>query len=193
MDLSILIPSVHTRWNGLATRLQAQIWDQYRQLPRTERERVEIIVLTDNKKRPIGDKRNQMLALAQGEYVAFVDDDDVLEDTYLRSLLLSTAFGADVITFQVSVTINGGPAKKCIYSKDFAQDANFPTRYERLPNHLMCVKRDLALSVGFPEVNCGEDSSYAKALHPLLKTEHAIDRVLYHYVYSDESTETQKR
>ncbi|HJT91695.1 MAG TPA: hypothetical protein VJ777_07085, partial [Mycobacterium sp.] len=37
-----------------------------------------------------------------------------------------------------------------------------------------------------------EDSGYSKLLRPLLKTEHAIGRVLYHYDYSDVTTETQQ-
>lgn len=189
--LSILIPSVHTRWDNFAARIQTQIWGQYQALNETDQGRVEVIIVTDNKARPIGDKRNTMLAMAQGDYVAFVDDDDALADNYLQALLHATDTGHDVITFDVSVTLNGGRPKICRYSKDFRADRNLPTSYERLPNHLMCVRRELAQQAKFPVINCGEDAVYAKALHPLLTTEHRINQTLYHYLYDDTTTETQ--
>jgi len=57
----------------------------------------------------------------------------------------------------------------------------------------MCVKRELALQVPFKEINFGEDADYAKRLKPLLKSEHSIHKVLYHYDYNSKTTETQRK
>ncbi|MFT4162481.1 glycosyltransferase [Shinella sp.] len=191
MILSILIPSVHTRWNTLAQKIQAQIYGQYEALSEADKLRVEILMLTDTRSMTLGDKRNEMVRLARGEYVAFVDDDDRIEPDYIAALLNATGSGADVLTFQVKVRIDGGPAKICRYALKYAKDENVGGEYHRLPNHICAVKRRLALRTPFPSVLCGEDSVYAAELRPLLKTEHAINRVLYHYDYSSATTETQ--
>lgn len=190
IDLSVLICSTHTRWDTFGRAIQAQIWGQVAALP--DPARVEVLMLTDNKQQMLGHKRNLLVDMAQGRYVAFVDDDDRLEPDYLTALLKATESGADVITFLVSVGLNGQKPKICRYSKDFAADRNTPSGYERLPNHICAVKRDLARKVSFPLVPYGEDAGYSKLLHPLLSTEHAIDRVLYHYDYNSDTTETQQ-
>lgn len=191
VDLSVLIPSVSSRCATFGRKIQEQIFSQYDVLPPTDRDRVEIIMLTDTKSIQLGDKRNEMIRLAQGEYVVFVDDDDRLEPDYLASLLDATDSGADVITFQVKVSLDGNPARLCRYSLQYEQDANTPTEYHRMPNHICAVKRRIALRTPFSAKLCGEDRDYAVDLRPLLKTEHAISRVLYHYDYSHMTTETQ--
>src|SRR5262245_1463458 len=191
IDLSVLIASTHTRHRTFGREIQEQIWPQYLALPATYQDRIEILMLTDNKQMMLGAKRNCMIDIAQGRYVVFVDDDDRIEGDYLSTLLEATGSNADVITFLVSVRLNGASAKICRYSKDYRRDRNLEDGYERLPNHICCVKRELASAVSFPNILKGEDSAYSKLLRNHLRTEHAIDRVLYHYDYSDATTETQ--
>ena len=193
VDLSILIASTHTRWSTFGQAIQTQVWEQYEALPQDYQDRIEILMHTDNKKQMLGFKRNVMVDAAQGKFVQFIDDDDRIEPDMFRSVLDAiTDSDADVITFLVSVSLNGDPAKICRYSKDFTADRNTETGYERLPNHICAVKRELALKASFPNVAHGEDSAYSKLLLPHLGTEHFIDRVLYHYDYSSETTETQQ-
>ena len=192
IDLSVLVCSTHTRWDNFGQAIQRQLWGQYHSLSPEAQESVEILMLTDNKQMMLGHKRNVMVDMAQGRYVVFVDDDDRLEPDYLAELLDATVSDADVITFLVSVTLNGGKPKLCRYSKDFKSDRNAPSRYERMPNHICAVKRELARQVSFPNIAYGEDSGYSKLLHGLLATEHHIPRVLYHYDYNIETTEAQE-
>lgn len=189
--LSVLVPSLHTRWDTFARNIQQQLFDQYRALPEADRDRVEILMLTDTRSMVLGEKRNAMARLACGDYVAFVDDDDRLEPDYLSALLAATAAGADVITFDVSVTLDGGASRLCRYSLAFTSDKNTATEYQRQPNHICAVKRRLVLRTPFPAAQFGEDRDYAQDLRPLLRSEHAIGRVLYHYDYSRDTTETQ--
>lgn len=191
VKLSILVPSVHTRWDGFARRLIGDLFAQYEALPPAEQASVEIIVLTDTKSLLLGDKRNDLVKMAKGQYVVFVDDDDRVEPDYVSTLLAATEHGADVITFLVSVSLNGGAPLPCRYSMHFKRDENTDTEYQRLPNHICAVKRELAVQTPYPPVFCGEDKQYGLDLHPKLQSEHAIDRVLYHYDYNVATTETQ--
>lgn len=191
--LSVLICTVHTRRNTFGPKIAEQIYSQYEALPVEDQARVEVLILCDAKSMMLGAKRNSLVDIASGDYITFVDDDDRLADDYLSSLLGATSSDADVITFLVSVSLNGGEPKICRYSKDFPHDHNTASEYQRIPNHITCVKRELASQVSFPHIPKGEDSAYAVLLHPLLKTEHAIDRVLYYYDYSDATTETQPK
>jgi glycosyltransferase involved in cell wall biosynthesis len=168
-----------------------RIFAQYDKLDVADQEKIEILILVDNKKMMLGTKRNKMLEIAQGEYVVFADDDDVLESDYLLSLLKATETNCDIITFQVRVTLNGEPPKICYYSKDYEADYNTHDSYHRLPNHIMCVKKDLAMAVKYRPILYGEDADYSKRLKAHLKTEHSIDKVLYNYVWNVETTETQ--
>lgn len=192
VDLSILVCSTHTRWDGFGREIQRQLWDQYAQLSDEDRDRVEIILLTDNKKQMLGHKRNLLVGMAQGRYVQFVDDDDRIEPDMIHTVLQATRGGLDVITFLASVSLNGNPPKICRYSVQYVEDRNTTTGYERMPNHICAIRRDLASRVSFPHLPYGEDSGYAKLLRPLLRTETHIPRVLYHYDYNVETTETQQ-
>lgn len=189
--LSILIPSVHTRWDNFAQKIQSQIFGQYNALSKSEQDRVEILFILDTKTIQLGDKRNEMVRLAKGEYVVFVDDDDRIEPDYITSLLTATDSGADVITFHAKVSLDGNVPLLCRYSLKYSQDANTGNEYHRIPNHICAVKRSIVLRTPFPSKLCGEDREYAKDLRPLLNTERAIDRVLYHYDYNRTTTETQ--
>ena len=191
--LSILVPSVHTRRATSAPRIAEELFGQWEALATADRDRVEILILADTKSMVLGDKRNAMVGLASGEYVAFVDDDDRLEPDYLAALLGAIDdHHPDVVTFTVSVSLDGGRPKRCRYSIAYRADRTSATGYERLPNHLCAVRRELAQAAGFPPIGRGEDSEYARRLRPLLTSEHVIDRILYHYDYSTAGTETQR-
>lgn len=193
VDLSVLICSTHTRYLTFAPAIASQVWEQYAALPPDYQARLEIIILTDNRQMTLGDKRNVMVGMAQGRYVQFVDDDDRIAPDMFATVLDAIDSGADVITFLASVKINGGKPKLCRFSKDLVRDCRTRTHYGRLPNHICCVRRELALKAPYPAVSCGEDVAYSKKLKPLLRSQYQIERVLYHYDYSDATTETQQR
>jgi len=191
IDLSILVCSVHTRYETFGREIQRQIWSQYDSLPQQYKDRIEIQILTDNKQMMLGEKRNIMVDAAQGKYVQFIDDDDRISSEMFKLVLDATESDADVITFLAEVSMNSSEPKICRYSIDFAEDQNTESGYERLPNHICAVKKSLAVKSSFPNILYGEDSAYSKLLLPHLKTEHFINKVLYFYDYNDETTETQ--
>lgn len=192
IDLSILVCSVHTRHNTFLPKIQKQLYDQLNALPEEDQERVEIIVLIDNKRTMLGAKRNHMVDMAQGKYIQFVDDDDRISDDFIEQLLGATVHGTDCIVFTAEVSLNGGDPKPCYYSKDNGADFNKPDAYYRIPNHICCVRKDISIKSSFPNIVCGEDAGYSKVLLPHLKSEYKIDKVLYYYDYNAATTETQQ-
>lgn len=192
MQLSILIPSTHTRYNTFRQKIEQELYRQYEALNEFDKTLVEIILLSDNKKQMLGQKRNIMVDMAQGKYIVFVDDDDRVSENYIKSLLTATHNDTDVITFTAMVSINGEEPKPCYYSKDNHRDYNTDTAYYRIPNHISCVKKSVSIKSSFPNILYGEDSAYSKLLLPHLKTETKINEVLYYYDYNIDTTETQQ-
>lgn len=192
MKLSILIPSVAERRGTFIPKSLDMLYGQLESLPKEIQKEVEILFLIDNKARMLGSKRNNLVDMAQGEYVVFIDDDDRVEPDYIETLLKATESNADAINFIVSVSLNGEEAKLCYYSKDYVKDYNTSTTYHRLPNHISCVKRDIAKKVPFLDIKKGEDAAYSKMLKQHLTTEHQINRVLYHYDWNEKTTVAQE-
>lgn len=64
-------------------------------------------------------------------------------------------------------------------------DGTRPIKYERYPNHLNCIKSSIAKQFKFPDISHGEDTDWATQIFNscLIKTEHYIDKVLYHYQF----------
>lgn len=193
MKLSILIPSTHSRRNTFLPKALEMVYGQWEGLDIKQQNEVEILFLVDNKKMALGTKRNELVDIAQGEYVVFVDDDDRIEPNYISTLLEAIEMQPDVVTFLASVSINGAHPKICNYSTRHERDFNSSDAYLRLPNHICCVKRSIAIQVDFLPVLRGEDADYAKKIKPFLKDEVHISQVLYHYDFNSETTETQER
>ena len=80
--LSILIPSLPERIHLLSSVL-SDLHEQSKGKP------VEVLVLTDNRHRTTGQKRNQLIGLAQGRFISFVDDDDSVAADYVDQILES--------------------------------------------------------------------------------------------------------
>ena len=183
--LSILVCAVPSRLRTYTPKIVEELVRQ------SEKKSVEVLWLGDNKKRSVGQKRNDLLKLAQGEYVVFVDDDDWVDKYYVNEILKAVAHNPDVVCFKVLCKVEGKPAKEVVYDSRFKRDRNTARRYERLPNHIMCIRKDLALKAGFPQKSFGEDADFAVKLRPYLKRQYSIDKILYYYTFSHQISETQ--
>lgn len=159
-------------------------------LPQTAGKEVE--VLTDNRSSIVstGQKRNDLIARAQGDYVSFIDDDDFVTDDYVFWLLSGIEKEPDVVTMKGFMTTNGGARVEWIIKLgeryEARKDADGITRYYRFPNHLCAMKKSKIINFKFPHKWHGEDYEFALKIHEsgVLKSEAHIDKQLYHYDFS---------
>jgi len=191
MKLSILVLSTHTRRNTFLPKSLDMLFSQYEKLSGIDKNEVEILFLVDNKKISVGEKRNKLISISQGEYYVFCDDDDRISDDYIKTLLDATYSNKDAICFNAEVTINGSYPRLCDYSIKHKKDHN-SDKYYRIPNHICCVKRSVGLKVEFKDIMFGEDADYSKKLLPHIKSEHKIDKVIYYYEYNQATSETRE-
>jgi glycosyltransferase involved in cell wall biosynthesis len=182
MDLSILICSVPERFPELK-----KIFKELNK--QAQNKKVEILVLMDNRKRSIGEKRQNLIQVANGDYICQIDDDDRVSPDFIDSLLLAIKENpnVDCINYIVNVSLNKGPYKPCYYSIKNTYE-NLPDRYNRLPNTRCCIRKEIALQCPIKNIEFGEDDEWAKRLLPLLTTEVNIDKVLYYYDYVTKPT-----
>ena len=134
-----------------------------------------------------GAKRNRLLQKATGDYVCFFDDDDMPSDTYLKHIFEGIAKGADCCSLRGLMTTNGENPELFEHSIRYNEwkTTQNEIKYERYPNHLNCIKANIAKQFLFPDITIGEDHRWSKAVYEsgLIKTEHYIDEVIYHYQY----------
>jgi hypothetical protein len=120
-----------------------------------------------------------------------VDDDDVVKKDYKDKLLEAIKSGVDVVNFYVGYSENGGKETMVRYSSKFVRDKNTASYFERIPNHIMCIKKSLALKVMFKDMGYGEDADFAQRLKPLLKREMTISKVLYQYKFNSDGSKSR--
>jgi glycosyltransferase involved in cell wall biosynthesis len=183
MILSILTPAVPKRLLQVAE-LTEKLADQIGDL------QVEHLVLLDNKRRTVGQKRDALLRASKGRYVAFVDDDDDIMPDYVAELLKAAEVNPDVITFRQHVSYNGqlGEVEFRLGNPNEPFKPGGVTK--RNAWHICAWRRSLAIQSQFPASNYGEDWAFAAPLCsiPNLKEAH-IPKVLHIYTHSAQTTE----
>lgn len=181
--LSILICTVDVRSADFLPRLLDQLKPQLTP-------DVELLYLGDiigaGKHLSLGAKRNKMLQIADGGYVVFIDDDDRISTDYVAELLKAIALkpDVDIINYIVECGIDGEMPLPVYYSILHQEQENLPDKYLRWPNALMCIRRELAINVGFNDMGFGEDTDFGVRLRNSAPKEHAINKVLYYYDYN---------
>ena len=182
--LSILTPAVPSRWaklQKLSDELARQIGDKP----------VEHLVLMDNKRRTVGEKRDALLRASRGQYVAFCDDDDWVRPDYVAEIVLAIQSnpGVDVVTFNQHCVVNG---VESLVGFELGQENHaFNPGGVTLRNawHVCAWRRGLAVQSFFPASNYGEDWAYASRLCAVAKTSAHIPRILHEYHHSSATTE----
>lgn len=183
--LSILTPTIRGRESQLAKlqdKIQSQIGTQYG-VPI-----VEHLTLSDNRARSIGAKRQALVDIARGKYIAFVDDDDDVSGDYVARLLAAAETGADVITFRQRAIYNGLESE--VHFGINNQDGPFTPGgiTIRAPWHVCAWKRERVAGCLFAESNYGEDKIWCLQARKRIRTAHHIDAVLHTYRHDAATT-----
>lgn len=189
---SICIPTVPSRKEKLNKLLQKI--DET--TPVRYRHRIEILVNEDNMIKTVGTKRNELVQQAKGKYISFVDDDDLVSDTYISKIcekLNKEIY--DGIAFWGLYYINDNPVM--IFNHAQKNNGHFKDklgRQHRPLNHLNPVRTEIAKQIMYPDKNLNEDSDYCDRLlqSGLIKTEYSFEEIMYHYFWSQKESLTQK-
>ena len=171
--LSILICSLEDRKESLDRLLS--------HLEKQKTDDVEILVETDKKEITTGAKRNILLERATGDYVVFIDDDDMVSDDYVPKILKAIESNPDSCSVRGTVTI-GSDEHLFINSVKIDHWGYLFGSLLRRTNHVNPVRRELALRAKFPDINAYEDREYSLRLKPLLKIEVEIAGSIYYYL-----------
>jgi hypothetical protein len=185
--LSILTPSVPERLHSHLIPLLDKIKKQIGNL------QVEHLIFLDNRKRSIGFKRDSLVQIANGKYLAFVDDDDDISDDYVSSLYTAIKNNdVDVITFDQYCYVNNNPPSVINFSLENKTNQEYIPNaiIKRLPFHVCAWKTQIAQKHRFVDENYSEDWYWCKKLLEETKTEYHIPKRLHSYIYKDEITTT---
>lgn len=181
MKLSILIPTIPAH--------DAPFKLLHESLLSQKRDDVEILVMktpASIKGGPsTGVKRQRLLEQAQGDYIVFIDSDDVVPHYYVDEMLRACDSGADCFAINGTMTTDGAKEVQWFLSKDYKNEdviIDGKTVYLRRTNHITGVKRSIALKAGFPNKSNAEDKAYSDRL--VLMSEFKIEPPMYWYRYS---------
>ena len=178
--LSILICTLPTRKHFLDKLLNV--------LTPQLNDRVELLIESDNGSLKIGKKRNILLDKAANDYICFVDDDDLISDTYVNDILEAIENNPDCCSLNGIYTVDGKNPTAFRHSLEYSAwntiVENGNQVYVRPPNHLNVIKKTIAVKIRFNDsMSNGEDKDYSDRIKPHLKTQAIINNVLYYYLY----------
>ena len=172
-SLSVLICSLYSRSDQLAHLLSIL------EFQASEfRSEVEILTCIDNGEDTIGSKRNRLLAQAKGQYVVFIDDDDLPGPCYTALILRATRMKPDAVGITAIMISNDQISETCIHS------SRYKHWFYRIDPLLCPVRKDIATQAGFPNSSHGEDLAYSTKLRNFIKSEVFIDTPIYYYQFT---------
>jgi len=184
IQLSILIPCIPSRFEkaqNLIKKLEELVQDR----------NVEIICLIDNKCKSIGEKRDDLVQIANGKYFMFLDDDDDIEN--FDELYSKTFLDVDVITFKSECRNSNG--SKFIVTHHLGNEIEHKNDVNG--NYIDCNRPPFHINAWnkkykkyrFPFVNYGEDWGWLKQFVDKAKKEAFIDNIVYKYNFDPLITE----
>lgn len=154
---------------------------------------IELIINSDEGRKTIGQKRNELVEAATGQYVIFIDDDDIISDDYISEIFKGIETNADHIGISAWIIPDNGPKALVRYSKHYSihyqhpEGQEFGTHY-RPAMHLCAIKRNIAFSCRFPLSSFGEDTAWGFLVCPLIKSEYLINTPIYTYLFRSNKT-----
>lgn len=187
MILSILIPTLEERRKQFAP-LKQKLENLIRPFNSGDVTQIEIVPLEDNREKTTGQKRNELVDIANGKFSVFIDDDDDVPDHYIQSIM--SAIGrretVDCIGFKGMITYNG---KKELFQHKTGNPYSpnlVNGMYLRPPNHLNPMLTKYFREIRFPDLTFAEDFDFCKRLDEakLIKDEEYLNILMYYYRFN---------
>jgi GT2 family glycosyltransferase len=183
-----VLGQVYENWELLLIDDGSSAGDLRRALPRIAARDQRIVLASLGKHEGISAASNRGLALARGEWVAFLDHDDVLEPDalfHVAKLLQSHPDAGLIYSDEDKLGEDGfeAPVFKPDWSPDFFLSCNYI-------GHLTAVRRDLVQKVGGFRSSFDSAQDYDLFFRVIAQTNriHHIPRVLYHWRRSESSS-----
>lgn len=156
-------------------------------------ERVEVLVFEDNKRRSIGKKRDDLIRLAQGDFVTFVDDDDGVDDGYVQALLRAIVANPDADVFAINQRCwyNGTGPFKVEFSIENDNDKMCKGEdgkwvdLKRSLTHSCVWRAEIAKKVNVPDKGYFEDTEWAAEASRHVRKQVRVPDAVHIYVYDD--------
>lgn len=176
--LSILIPSITGRMEKaieLCNKIQDQLGDA---------DDVEVLILTDNRKRSIGMKREALKNICNGKYFMQVDDDDTVNKILLVVEAARTK-DVDVITFKQKCFNSDGSSFIVTFGlgnevEHKTNDKGMYLDIKRPPFHV-CAWHKTFKQFYFGDKNFSEDWDFIEKCLKVAHIEHHIDEIIHQY------------
>lgn len=180
---SILIQTQPSRQHFLA-RLNATLRPQVE-----EHDDIEILTRLFDANMDLGTNRQKLIEQAIGQYVNFIDDDDLVPAHYI-STIYPLLDGVDYIGFQLQMYSDGEKQKPTYHTLRYKEWNADQDGYYRDISHLNPMRRELALRIPMSG-GCGEDQRWADGLRNLgvVKTEHYVNEIMYYYLWRSNKTD----
>lgn len=152
---------------------------------------MQVCILSDNRELTIGAKRNQLMDMAVGDYVAYIDDDDEIGTDYFAQVLEAIEKERpDVIGLMGIMRWMKSRTRSVNYRffHTIQNDSWWQSKrgYERPPNHLNPIRRDIASRFRFEDISHGEDRDWSLRIADakVLKTEVMVGVPIYYYNFN---------
>lgn len=200
--LSILIPAIpeiETKFRELLAEITKQVNDFSSLHWEFIRDHGEIEIITDKSKSfligglSIGAKRQSLIQKSNGKYFAFIDGDDCVAPNYVETIVRLCARDKDAVSF------------RCLFKNDHYwtvidmslhhrhnEDASPHKIVKRKLWHVCAIKRELAVSHAFSELNHNEDWDWMERVIPNIRSEAHTTQILTQYNHSSANSEADK-
>lgn len=155
------------------------------------RDDVELLILVDNYATSTGEKRNRLIDLAKGDFLAMVDDDDMLSPDYVPEIMAAIDRDpeTDVIVFNSDMFVRGKLFATTRWGLEYdAKDEIESKTLYRPACHFCCWRREFIKDVRFSDDYRGSDAVWINRLtqkihdHDLAVKQQRIDQSLYSYM-----------
>jgi hypothetical protein len=152
--------------------------------------RVRVLAWRNNGQPSISEIRDALLATAGTDYVSFVDDDDLVPDYYVAEIVKALDERPDHVGFKIKYTTNDEHGEIVDHSLRWGKwGRTYDGQLYRDVTHIDPVKTEHAVRARFyARRGRAEDRVWVKQVRQHLATEVYIDKIMYHYLFRDDTT-----